>query len=78
MLHLHISAAARYPEEFSKLIADGAYKPQQVLNTDEPTLLSRGMSHETCIFKSEMSASSFTAAKDRITLVRCYSVTGDN
>lgn len=63
------SAAATYPEEFSKLITDLVNKPEQVFNADETALFWNRTPNKTFISTNEKSASGFKIAKDRITLL---------
>ncbi|GBP42686.1 Tigger transposable element-derived protein 1 [Eumeta japonica] len=71
------AAVGRYPEEFSNLVADGEYKPEQVFNADETALFWKRMPNKTFISKSEKSAPGFKAAKDRVTLLLCSNASGD-
>ncbi|GFY25486.1 tigger transposable element-derived protein 1 [Trichonephila clavipes] len=70
-------AAKIFPEELAKIIEDGDYSADQVLNADETGLYWKKMPNRTYIAKNEKTASGHKASKDRVTLLLCSNASGD-
>ncbi|GBL86580.1 Tigger transposable element-derived protein 1 [Araneus ventricosus] len=70
-------AATEYPKEFSKIIQDGAYTPDQVFNANEMGLFWKKMPRRTYLSQSERSNAGFKASKERITVLLCSNASGD-
>ncbi|KFD46780.1 hypothetical protein M513_12361 [Trichuris suis] len=70
------AAAASFPAELKRIIADGSYHPKQVFNCDETALFWKRMPNRTYIHKSAKRAPGFKAFKDRVTLVLCGNAAG--
>ncbi|XP_066975350.1 tigger transposable element-derived protein 1-like [Macrobrachium rosenbergii] len=61
---------------FPKLISDGGYLPEQVLNMDETGLFWKRMPSRTFLFKDEVKRTGFKAHKDCVTLIKCGNAAG--
>lgn len=72
-----INAAMSYPTDFSKLIKEKGYLPEQVFNADETGLFWKKMPNRTFLSKEEKTAPGYKAAKDRLTLLLCSNASGD-
>ncbi|GFW15901.1 tigger transposable element-derived protein 1 [Trichonephila clavipes] len=70
-------AAKIFPEELAKIIEDGDYSADQVVNADETGLHWKKLPNRTCIAKDEKTASGHKASKDRVTLLLCSNASGD-
>ena len=64
-------AAQDYPPKLLKIIQEGGYTPDQVLNADETGLFWQRLPKRTYVSKTQKSLGGFKAAKDRVTFLLC-------
>ncbi|XP_067135000.1 tigger transposable element-derived protein 1-like [Centruroides vittatus] len=69
--------AEKFVAEFSKLIMEEGYAPQQVFNADETGLFWKKMPKRTYITKEEKALPGHKPMKDRLTLLLCGNASGD-
>ena len=66
------NAARHYlEEEFSKLMSERGYLPEQVFNMDKTGLFWKRMPSSTFLFKEEVKRPGFNPHRDRVTVVMC-------
>ncbi|GFS49598.1 tigger transposable element-derived protein 1 [Trichonephila clavipes] len=66
-----------FPEKLAKIIEDGDYSADQVLNADETGLYWKKLLNRTYIAKDEKTASGHKSSKDKFTLLLCSNASGD-
>lgn len=71
-----LEAAARFPGEFQKFVAEKGYSYDQVFNCDETGLYWKKMPSRTYLTQKELSAPGFKVSKDRFTLLFCANASG--
>uniref|UniRef100_UPI00358FA229 tigger transposable element-derived protein 1-like n=1 Tax=Myxine glutinosa TaxID=7769 RepID=UPI00358FA229 len=72
----HSTAAAEFIDTSDKLIVEGAYLPQQIINMDETSLYWKRMPERSFIHKEAKSMPGFKVFKDRVTVMLGGSVAG--
>lgn len=71
------AAAQAYLDEFSNIISEGGYSPQQVYNADETGLNFKALPNKTLASQQENRAPGFKM-EERVTLMACSNANGNH